>query len=138
MNHILLIEDDAAIAQSIVCALKREQFAVNWVSLGEDALTFIKDTTLHLVILDVELPDKTGFDVYKKIHQPHSELPIIFLTAQTDEIDRVVGFELDADNYVSKPFSPRELILRIKAVLRCQYNSINTQPNNSSITLMFQ
>lgn len=120
MNHILLVEDDEAIAQSVLYALKREQFIVDWVSLGEDALAFLNNTIPQLILLDVGLPDQTGFDVCKKIRHVHSELPIIFLTAQTDEIDRVVGFELGADDYVSKPFSPRELILRIKAVLRRQ------------------
>lgn len=133
MNHILLVEDDAAIAQSVLYALKREQFIADWVNLGEDAMLFLNHTIPDLILLDVGLPDQTGFDVCKKIRSAHSELPIIFLTAQTDEIDRVVGFELGADDYVSKPFSPRELILRIKAVLRRQHILSTPEANRVAI-----
>lgn len=133
MNHILLVEDDAAIAQSVLYALKREQFITDWVSLGEDALSFVQHTIPSLMLLDVGLPDQTGFDICKKIRHLYPNIPIIFLTAQTDEIDRVIGFELGADDYISKPFSPRELMLRIKAVLRRQQTTTNTPTEHHAI-----
>lgn len=114
---ILLIEDEAAIADNVVYALRSEYFNVEWFSLGDKGLHFLQQNRVDLVILDVGLPDINGFELCKKIRQ-HSAVPLIFLTARDSEIDRVVGLEIGADDYVVKPFSPRELVARVKAILR--------------------
>lgn len=115
--HILLVEDETAIAETIIYALKREGFSVVHHQLGHSALAALKSTACDLVILDVGLPDINGFDVCRDIRS-FSEVPVIFLTARNEEIDRILGLELGADDYVSKPFSPRELIARVRARLR--------------------
>jgi two-component system catabolic regulation response regulator CreB len=116
-KHILLIEDETAIADTIVYALEREAYAVRWHSLGHDGLASFRRDSFDLVVLDVGLPDISGFDVCRELRKL-SQVPILFLTARAEEIDRVVGFELGADDYVPKPFSPRELVARVKAILR--------------------
>jgi two-component system catabolic regulation response regulator CreB len=115
MPRILIIEDEVEIASTIEYALKTEGFEVEHVLNGGDGLK--KFAGADLIVLDVGLPDISGFDVCREIRK-ESEVPIIFLTARADEIDRIVGLELGADDYVSKPFSPRELAARVKAVLR--------------------
>ena len=116
-QSILIIEDEASIADNIVFALKAEGYHCEWVSLGKDAIERVRQGGIDLVILDVGLPDQSGFEVCKAI-RIFSEIPIIFVTARSDEIDRVVGLEIGADDYVTKPFSPRELAARVKARLR--------------------
>ena len=115
--QILLIEDEPSIADNVIYSLKSEGFDVHWVSEGQAGLNLINQQTIDLVIIDVGLPDISGFEVCKQIRKT-SNLPLIFLTARSDEIDRVVGFEIGADDYVLKPFSPRELSSRVKAILR--------------------
>lgn len=117
MPHILLIEDETAIADTIVYALKREGFDCDWHSLGASGLNALSERGADLVILDVGLPDGSGFERCKQI-RAQSEVPIIFLTARSDEIDRIVGLEIGADDYVVKPFSPRELVARVKVILK--------------------
>ncbi len=117
-NKILLIEDEPSIADNIVYALKTEGFEVVWRSTAATALAeFAAADAFRLVVLDIGLPDMSGFEVCKKLRSA-SDVPIIFVTARKDEIDRVVGLEIGADDYVVKPFSPRELSARVKAVLR--------------------
>jgi two-component system, OmpR family, catabolic regulation response regulator CreB len=115
---ILLVEDEAAIADTVVYALETEGFAPHWVARGGDALEAAAATPFALAILDVGLPDINGFELFKRLTQAHEGLPVIFLTARSGEIDRVVGLELGADDYVAKPFSPRELVARVRTVLR--------------------
>lgn len=114
---ILIVEDEPAIADNIRYALSTEGFEVSWCSTGEEAIAIIEGNGISLVVLDIGLPDRNGFDLCKDIRRT-SALPIIFLTARADEIDRVVGLEIGGDDYVVKPFSPRELSARVKAVLR--------------------
>ena len=115
--NILIVEDEPAIADNIRYALETEGFNTTWVSIGQDGLAQFQQENITLIILDVGLPDMSGFDFCKQVRKS-SQVPIIFLTARSDEIDRVVGLELGADDYVPKPFSPRELSARVKAVLR--------------------
>lgn len=115
---ILLVEDDAAIAPTIIYALEREHFRVKHCFTGIEAEQYWQTQHVDLAILDVGLPDQTGFDLCKKLKAAQVDRPIMFLTAQQDEIDRIVGLELGADDYVCKPFSPRELVLRVKSILR--------------------
>ena len=119
MLAVLLVEDESAIAETVVYSLQREGYAVKWVTTGRDALAALREQPFALAVLDVGLPDQSGFDLYRAL-QREQALPAVFLTARNDEIDRIVGFELGADDYVTKPFSPRELMLRVKAVLRRQ------------------
>lgn len=118
MVKVLCVEDEATIADTVVYALETEGFSVTWVPLGEEAIQLLKSNPgISLVILDVGLPDISGFDVCKQVRQ-FSDIPIIFLTARNEEVDRIVGLEIGADDYVSKPFSPRELAARVKAILK--------------------
>jgi two-component system catabolic regulation response regulator CreB len=115
--HILLAEDDLPIAENVVMALEREGFTCSHVMLGSACLDLIRSSAVDLVILDVGLPDENGFEICKTIRRS-SELPVIFLTARSDEVDRIVGLEIGADDYILKPFSPRELVARVKTILR--------------------
>ena len=117
MPHILLVEDEAAIADAIVYALQTEAFEVTRTALGRDALHLLQSEKFDVLILDVGLPDQTGFDVCRELRK-FSRIPLIFLTARGSEIDRVLGLEMGADDYMVKPFSPRELVARVRVCLR--------------------
>lgn len=114
---ILIVEDEPSIAENIVYALEADGFSVITAATGRDALEKIGVQEFQMVILDVGLPDMTGFEVCKTIRRTQS-LPIVFLTARSGEVDRVVGLEIGGDDYVVKPFSPRELAARARAILR--------------------
>ena len=116
-RRILVIEDESAIADTVVYALETEGFDTMWCNTGEFGLSEFRATKPTLVILDIGLPDLNGFDVYREI-QKTGPTPVIFLTARSGEVDRIVGLEMGADDYVVKPFSPRELTARVRAVLR--------------------
>jgi len=115
--RILIVEDEPGIADTLQYALRTEGFEPAWVATGEEAVAQVAAEVPSLVILDVGLPDTSGFEVFKRI-RALADVPVVFLTARSDEIDRVVGLELGADDYVAKPFSPRELVARIRTVLR--------------------
>jgi two-component system catabolic regulation response regulator CreB len=117
MPKILIIEDEGGIVDNIVYALKTEGFETLWCPTGAEGLAAVEKEDITLVLLDVGLPDVNGFELFKDIKK-HGNVPVIFLTARSEEIDRVVGLEIGADDYVTKPFSPRELTARVKAVLR--------------------
>ena len=116
-QKILLAEDEPSIAENIVYALSTEGFEPVWCQTGADALAKLQHGGFALVILDIGLPDMSGFTLCKKMREL-SAVPIVFVTARKEEIDRVVGLEIGADDYVVKPFSPRELTARIRAILR--------------------
>lgn len=116
-KRILLIEDEPAIADTLTYALATDGFEPVWCATGEAALAALRQSAFALAILDVGLPDRDGFSLFREIDRQWS-LPVIFLTARTAEIDRVVGLELGADDYISKPFSPREVCARVRTVLR--------------------
>ncbi|MBW8314442.1 MAG: two-component system response regulator CreB [Hydrogenophaga sp.] len=116
-QRILLLEDEQAIADTLLYTLTSEGFEVQHVRLVSDALSAFSAQAPDLAILDVGVPDGNGFDVCRAIRKT-SELPIVFLTARNEEIDRILGLELGADDYVSKPFSPREVCARVRAILR--------------------
>jgi DNA-binding response OmpR family regulator len=119
--QILIIEDDPTIAQSLQAGLIREDFKVAWKSTGADGLASTVKNTPHLVLLDIRLPDGSGFDFCRQMRQLGFHQPIIMLTARDDELDKVLGLEMGADDYVTKPFSLRELVSRIRAQLRRVY-----------------
>ncbi|HKB58395.1 MAG TPA: response regulator, partial [Lacunisphaera sp.] len=114
---ILVVEDEASIAETIVYALQTEGFAPLWKTTGRDALTALAHQPVALIVLDVGLPDMSGLDVCRELRKRYA-VPVIFLTARSSEVDRIVGLELGADDYLAKPFSPRELTARVRAVLR--------------------
>lgn len=114
---ILLIEDEAPIADSVAYSLRSEGFEVEIAVDGLDGLSKYRAFTPDLIVLDLMLPKLSGFDLCRSVRK-ESSTPIIMLTAKTEEIDRVVGLELGADDYVPKPFSVRELVARIRAILR--------------------
>jgi len=114
---LLLVEDEPAIADTIQYALESEGFRCLRLETGAGVVEVLDREPVALVILDIGLPDMSGVEVCRLIRQRH-EVPVIFLTARAGEVDRVVGLELGADDYVTKPFSPRELAARVKAVLR--------------------
>ena len=117
MPTILLAEDETAIADTVLYALRAEGFTAEHVLLGGSVLPRLKQGGVDLVILDVGLPDRSGFEVCRELRTT-SAVPVVFLTARNDEIDRVLGVELGADDYMAKPFSPRELVARVRARLR--------------------
>jgi two-component system catabolic regulation response regulator CreB len=130
---ILIVEDEPAIAETVEYALKDEGFDVILAETGQDGIDCFNARDPDLIVLDVGLPDILGFDVCREIRKT-SNVPVLFLTARESEIDRVVGLEIGADDYVIKPFSPRELTARVKAILRRfsaspQVSSAGTEPS---------
>ncbi|WP_332846963.1 two-component system response regulator CreB [Pseudomonas lactucae] len=117
MPHILIVEDEAAIADTLLFALQGEGFTTTWLTLGQAALEHQRQTPADLVILDIGLPDISGFETCKQLRR-FSDVPVMFLSARDAEIDRVVGLEIGADDYVIKPFSPREVAARVRAILK--------------------
>ncbi|MGH8492904.1 MAG: two-component system response regulator CreB [Moraxellaceae bacterium] len=115
--RILIVEDEPAIADAIRYVLTSNGFDVVWCQTGAEALRIFREAGTDLVVLDVGLPDTSGFDLFRQM-KDGSDVPVIFLTARSDEIDRVVGLELGADDYIAKPFSPRELAARVRTILR--------------------
>ncbi len=117
MTTILVVDDEPNIVELARLYLAQEGFTVEAVYNGEDALAKLNTTTPALIVLDLMLPDIDGFEVCRRIRKK-SEIPILMLTARKEDIDKVVGLELGADDYLTKPFNPRELVARVKAVLR--------------------
>lgn len=120
MAQILVVEDEADLAELVAFNLEQAGHAVQTAGTGAEALALADGSSTNLVLLDVMLPDMTGIEVCRRLRRSDATrgLPVIMLTAKGEEVDRVVGFEVGADDYVVKPFSPRELVLRVEAVLR--------------------
>jgi DNA-binding response OmpR family regulator len=114
---VLVVEDDPRISDVLEYALKAEGYEVQTAQRGREATEMVKRSSPSLIVLDVGLPDIDGFEVCRTV-RTFSDVPVIFLTSRSDEIDRVVGLEIGGDDYVVKPFSPRELLARIKAIRR--------------------
>jgi two-component system catabolic regulation response regulator CreB len=117
MYHIVIIEDEKSIADTLMYALQVEGYSSTWFQLARDALTRLEQASADLVILDVGLPDINGFEACRQLRR-FSDVPVLFLTARGDEVDRIVGLEIGADDYVVKPFSPREVAARVRAILK--------------------
>ncbi|MEK0449580.1 MAG: hypothetical protein RL088_1848 [Verrucomicrobiota bacterium] len=117
-KHILIVEDDAHIRLGLTESLRAEGFEVTDCSAGSEALSLVKQRKPDLLVLDIMLPGKSGYDLCREIRATKNRVPILMLSAKGQEIDKVVGLELGADDYVTKPFSLRELIARIQALLR--------------------
>ena len=128
MQKILIIEDEQEIAETLEYAISSEGMQAIWVSNGASAEKILVEQKVDLCVLDVGLPDCSGFEWLKTIRHSnleHCNVPVLMLTARNEEIDRIVGLEIGADDYVAKPFSPREVVARIKAILK------RTQSNRS-------
>lgn len=124
MAKVLIIEDEPAMRLGLQDNLEFEGYDVDWAGDGEDGLAKILSAQYDLVLLDVMLPRLSGFDVCKSVRKQGLSTPIILLTAKGEEIDKVLGLEFGADDYVTKPFSVRELMARIKAILRRSQNAV--------------
>lgn len=116
--RILIVEDDPGIADVLVYALNADGFEPHRFATGTDALAALPQLQPALVLLDIGLPDGNGIELFQRIRILRPAQPVVFLTARSEEIDRVVGLELGADDYVAKPFSPRELLARVRTILR--------------------
>ncbi|MEO0369676.1 MAG: two-component system response regulator CreB [Pseudomonadota bacterium] len=136
MNRaILIVEDEKEIADALIYALASEKFTPIWASNCQIAQQLLSEQQYALAIFDVGLPDGNGFDLLRKLRQEQTDnqdIPVIFLTARSEEIDRIVGLEIGADDYVCKPFSPRELVARVNVILRRLTKA--TEANSDSTT----
>jgi DNA-binding response OmpR family regulator len=121
---VLVVEDEASIASMLIPYLERDGFGVEWTRSGEEAIRLSERISPVAVVLDLGLPDTDGFEVCRRI-RIRSSVPIVILTARDEEPDRIAGLELGADDYVPKPFSPRELVARIHAILRRMERSVD-------------
>jgi DNA-binding response OmpR family regulator len=131
MKRILIVEDDKAILRGLADSLKAEHFEIETSSDGEEGLGFAKRRKYDLILLDVMLPGINGFDICRQLRSEKVKTPILMLTGKGEEIDKVMGLELGADDYVTKPFSIKELLARIKALLRRQAD-IHTSMDEAS------
>jgi two-component system alkaline phosphatase synthesis response regulator PhoP len=123
-ERILVVEDEPAVARGLEYALTREGFDVSWAATGRQALELAANREPHLILLDIRLPDISGFDVCRQLRLEGKRQPILMLTARDEEVDKVLGLEMGADDYVVKPYSLRELISRIRALLRRAYGAL--------------
>lgn len=139
MDEILVVDDEAAVVEVVSLYLKRDGFNVRQARDGQAALAMIDVHAPDLIILDLMLPEVDGFEILSRLRNGRNpDIPVIMLTARGQEIDRVYGFEMGADDYVTKPFSPIELVARVKAVLRragSKSSSTSTAPNEQPINL---
>jgi len=124
MKHVLIVEDEKKLADILAEYLKKDRFKTTHFESGKGVVDWVKDNQPNIILLDLMLPDVNGKDLCKQIRQ-FSSIPIIMVTAMIDEIDRLIGLELGADDYVCKPFSPKEVVARVKAVLRRSERDIN-------------
>jgi len=128
---IFIVDDEPAIIEPLAYALNSDGFLVESFTLGHSFLQRFTEQAPDLIVLDVGLPDLNGFEIFRTV-KAHADIPILFLTARGDEIDRVVGLELGADDYVVKPFSPREVAARIRVIIK-RYHVSTVNPTIDSI-----
>ena len=118
IQTILVIEDDPAVGEALVEGIGTEGYQVHWETTGGGGVTFARDHSPQLIVLDVRLPDGNGFDFCRQLRQLGLRQPILMLTVQSDQMDKVLGLEMGADDYLTKPYHLRELIARIRSLLR--------------------
>ena len=135
MTRILIVDDEPSMREGLSDNLIFEGYQTEMASNGIEALDIIKDQTFDLIVLDVMMPEMSGFEVCKQMRQDGNKVPVILLTAKGEEIDKVVGLELGADDYITKPFSLRELLARIKAILRRSENGSTESPTSKFETI---
>lgn len=132
-ERILIIEDERAVARGLEYGLKTEGFSVLLAENGNHGIEIAREQSPHLILLDIRLPDISGFDVCRELRRLGLRQPILIVTARDEEVDRILGLELGADDYIVKPFSLRELIARIRAALRRAYGELASAPETSKI-----
>lgn len=132
-NRILIVEDEPAVARGLEYALTNEGFHVAWAQNGERAMQLLQTEKPHLIVLDIRLPDTNGFDLCRQLRAEGHRQPILMLTARDEEVDKVLGLELGADDYMVKPFSLRELLSRIRALLRRAYGELAAPPHGERL-----
>jgi DNA-binding response OmpR family regulator len=125
-QSILVIEDDPAVAEALVEGIGTEGYDVHWETTGGGGVAYARDRSPQLVVLDVRLPDGNGFDFCREMRQLGLRQPILMLTVQSDELDKVLGLEMGADDYLTKPYRLRELIARIRSLLRRAYGELSS------------
>lgn len=130
-TRILLIEDDPAVATSLRAGLEQEGYAVTWRNGGQSGIEFAEQGNPDLIVLDVRLPDGSGFDVCRELRLRKVRQPILMLTVRSDELDKVLGLEMGADAYMTKPFSLRELLATLRALLRRAYGDLSSAEFNT-------
>jgi DNA-binding response OmpR family regulator len=123
-QSILVIEDDPAVAEALVEGIGDEGYDVHWEATGGAGVAYARDRSPQLIVLDVRLPDGSGFDFCRQMRQLGLRQPILMLTVQADELDKVLGLEMGADDYLTKPYRLRELIARIRSLLRRAYGEL--------------
>lgn len=131
---ILVVEDERAVARGLIYGLREEGFTVEWAETGKAALALTEQLIPSLIVLDLRLPDITGLDVCRRLRQAGKRQPILMLTARDEEMDKVLGLELGADDYVVKPYSLRELISRIRALLRRSYGELASPATPATVS----
>jgi two-component system, OmpR family, response regulator VicR len=132
-ERILVVEDERAVARGIEYALKAEGFIVLLAEDGEQGVKLASEQSPHLILLDIRLPGISGFEVCRQIRAMGLRQPVLMVTARDEEVDRVMGLEMGADDYIVKPFSLRELIARVRAALRRAYGDLSTTPETGKI-----
>lgn len=133
-ERILIVEDERAVARGLEYALQDEGFIVLYAETGREALELARTQDPDLILLDIRLPDISGFDVCRQLRQEGKRQPILMLTALDEPVDKVLGLELGADDYVVKPYNLRELIARIRALLRRAYGELSKSSQGETIT----
>ncbi len=123
-EYILIVEDERAVARGLEYGLKSEGFEVLWADTGKKALDFVRTQEPDLILLDIRLPDISGFDICRTLRSEGKRQPILMLTARDEELDKILGLELGADDYIVKPYSLREVISRVRAMLRRAYGNL--------------
>lgn len=137
MPHVLIVEDEVHLAKIMADYLRQEQYRISILECGDDVLPFVSKNQVDVILLDLMLPGINGMDVCQMIRKNNMNLPIIMTTARVDEIDRILGLEIGANDYVCKPYSPREVVARVKVQLR-QQNKTNISPlkaNENDLTV---
>jgi DNA-binding response OmpR family regulator len=132
-ERILIVEDERAVARGLEYGLRQEGFQVVWAATGWQALDLARSADPHLILLDIRLPDISGFDVCRQLRAEGKRQPILMLTARDEETDKVLGLELGADDYVVKPYSLREIISRVRALLRRAYGGLAVPPGGGRL-----
>lgn len=125
-ERVLVVEDETAVARGLQYGLEAEGFEVSVADCGRKAVEMAKSKDPHLMLLDLRLPDISGFDVCRRLRADGARFPIVMVTARDEEVDKVLGLELGADDYLVKPFSLRELVARVRAQLRRSYGELST------------
>jgi len=127
-QHILIVEDEESLAQVLSEYIGQSGFTVSMIHNGDDVIDWVKENSVDLILLDLMLPGKNGLDIYREL-RTFNNVPVVMATARIDEIDRLIGLELGADDYICKPYSPREVVVRIKNILRRAGQSTQVSPH---------